>query len=82
MKDFDFAPKQIKVKAGTTVVWRNDGLKPHSATAADSSFDTALLQAGESKSVRFDTPGTYPYYCTLHGTPDGNGMAGTLEVEP
>jgi plastocyanin len=82
MKDFDFAPKQIKVKAGTTVIWRNDGLKPHSATAADSSFDTALLQAGESKSVRFDTPGTFGYYCTLHGTPDGNGMVGTLEVEP
>jgi plastocyanin len=31
--------------------------------------------------VAGDTPGTYAYYCTLHGTPDGNGMVGTVVVE-
>jgi plastocyanin len=28
----------------------------------------------------FGTPGTYTYYCTHHGNPDGTGMAGTLVV--
>jgi len=82
MKDFDFVPKEIKIKAGTTILWKNGGAKPHSATAVDNSFDTAIFQPGEAKSVKFDKPGTFAYYCQLHGTPDGNGMTGTVVVEP
>jgi plastocyanin len=83
MKDFEFSPKEIKVKVGTTITWKNDGAKPHSATAVDSSFDTAIFQPGESKSATFKTAGTFLYYCQLHGTPDGqNGMVGTVVVEP
>jgi plastocyanin len=81
MKDFEFGPLEIKVKAGTTITWKNDGAKPHSATAVDKSFDTAIFQPGESKSAKFDTPGTFKYFCQLHGTPDGNGMIGTVVVE-
>jgi len=81
MKDFEFGPKEIKVKAGTTITWKNDGAAPHSATAVDKSFDTAIFQPGESKSAKFDTPGTFKYYCLLHGTADGNGMVGTVVVE-
>jgi plastocyanin len=81
MKDFAFGPQEIKVKAGTTITWKNEGAAPHSATAVDKSFDTAIFQPGESKSAKFDTPGTFKYYCQLHGTPDGNGMVGTVVVE-
>jgi plastocyanin len=75
---FEFGPPEIRVKAGTTITWKNEGAKPHSATAVDKSFDTAIFQPGESKSAKFDTPGTFKYYCQLHGTPDGNGMIGTV----
>jgi plastocyanin len=81
MKDFEFGPLEIKVKAGTTITWKNDGAKPHSATAVDKSFDTAIFQPGEAKSATFDAPGTFKYFCQLHGTPDGNGMVGTVIVE-
>lgn len=82
MKDFEFVPKEIRVKVGTTITWTNDGAKPHSATAVDKSFDTAIFQPGESKSATFNTPGTFAYYCQLHGTPDGqSGMVGTVVVE-
>jgi plastocyanin len=81
MVDFDFAPKEIRIKAGTVVTWKNDGAAPHSATAADGSFDTAVFQPGESKSVTFASAGTFAYYCSLHGTPQGEGMAGTVVVE-
>jgi len=81
MKDFEFGPSEIKVKAGTAITWKNDGAKPHSATAVDKSFDTAIFQPGESKSAKFDTPGTFKYFCQLHGTPDGTGMSGTVVVE-
>jgi plastocyanin len=81
MKDFEFGPKELHVKAGTKVTWKNEGAKPHSATAVDKTFDTALFQPGEAKSVTFGKPGTYAYYCQLHGTPDGNGMVATVIVE-
>ena len=83
MKDFEFVAKEIKVKVGTTITWKNDGAQPHSATAVDKSFDTGLFQPGEAKSATFNTAGTFVYYCQLHGTPDGkNGMVGTVVVEP
>ncbi len=81
MKDFEFAPVEIKVKVGDTIAWKNDGAKPHSATASDASFDTAIFQPGDTKSVTFSKAGTFKYYCQLHGTPDGNGMVGTVIVE-
>jgi plastocyanin len=31
-------------------------------------------------SYEFDQPGTYPYYCSIHGTATGVGMVGTIEV--
>jgi len=81
MKDFEFAPLEITIKAGATITWSNDGAKPHSATASDGSFDTAIFQPGQSKSITFSKPGKFAYYCQLHGTPDGNGMVGTVIVE-
>ncbi len=81
MKDFEFGPQEIKVKVGDTITWQNDGAKPHSATASDGSFDTAIFQPGEKKSVTFSKAGTFKYYCQLHGTPQGNGMVGTVIVE-
>ncbi|HWQ11315.1 MAG TPA: plastocyanin/azurin family copper-binding protein, partial [Roseiflexaceae bacterium] len=82
-RDFEFAPKQLTVKAGTVVTWTNGGAQPHSVTAVDKSFDTGLFGPGESRSVTFDRPGTYAYYCIPHGVPDGSaGMVGTVVVEP
>jgi plastocyanin len=38
IKDFEFVPKEIKVKVGTTVTWTNAGTTAHSATACDRPF--------------------------------------------
>jgi len=83
MKDFEFAPKEIKIKVGSTVTWNNAGAAAHSATAIDKSFNTRNLQPGENKSVAFNTPGTFVYHCVFHGNPDDkSGMVGTIIVEP
>jgi plastocyanin len=83
MKEFEFTPKEIKVKAGTTVTWMNAGTTAHSATAIDKSFNTRNLQPGETRSVTFSTPGTFVYHCVFHGNPDDqSGMIGTVIVEP
>src|SRR3990172_4354464 len=75
MVDSAFDPADVTVEAGETLTWSNDGALPHTATADDGSFDTGTLDPGDSDSVRIDEPGTYPYYCTLHGAPGGIGMA-------
>ena len=81
MANFAFSPNDITVPAGTAVTWVNKDSGPrHSATASDNSFDTGLFDAGEQSTLTFDTPGTFVYYCTLHGSPDGSGMAATITV--
>jgi plastocyanin len=81
MANFAYVSNNITVPAGTAVTWVNKDSGPrHSATAADGSFDTGLFDAGEQSTLTFDTPGTYVYYCTLHGSPDGSGMAATITV--
>jgi plastocyanin len=81
MANFAFQPGDITVPVGTAVTWVNKDNGPrHSATAADGSFDTGLLDGGQETTIVFDTPGTYVYYCTLHGSPDGSGMAATITV--
>lgn len=66
--------------ADASVTVRNDGAIPHDYTAVDGSFATGLLQGGESTEVEGLDPGIYRVYCTLHGTPTGEGMAGVLVV--
>jgi plastocyanin len=64
--DFKFTPATIDVNVGDTVTWTNDGPTAHSATADDGSFDTGILQTGESGSATFDTAGSFSYICTPH----------------
>jgi plastocyanin len=80
MVDFTYEPIELEVTTGTTVTWDNTGQFQHSATADDGSFDTGLFDGGDSASITFDTAGTFPYYCSLHGSAGGNGMAGTVTV--
>src|SRR5215217_1935525 len=59
-----FYPADITVPSGTTVVWTNEGDKPHTVTAHDGSFDSGTLYPGESYQVTFYEPGTYTYQCS------------------
>jgi plastocyanin len=75
ISDFQFAPASVTVDVGDTVTWTNDGPTPHSATADDRSFDTGILDAGQSRSETFDQAGTFAYFCTPHPN-----MRGTVTV--
>ncbi len=73
--NFAFEPAEVTVTVGTTVVWRNVSPTTHTATAKDGSFDSGLLEGGQTYQFRFAQPGTYEYWCTLH--PE---MVGTIVV--
>jgi plastocyanin len=76
ISDYKFGPDAITVKAGTEVTWTNSDDTAHTATADDSSFDTGDLDKGDSKSITFDQPGTFAYYCRFHPF-----MKATVEVQ-
>ena len=62
----------ITVPAGTTVEWVNDDPLAHTVVAADSSFDSGLIEPGKTWRHTFTKPGTFDYSCRphpfMHGT--------------
>jgi plastocyanin len=74
---FGFDPKQVTVKAGTTVVWSNNSGTTHNITsdAGDPATFTLPVDDGNTVSFKFTKPGTYPYHCSIHPT-----MKGTIVV--
>lgn len=82
ISQFKFGSGPITIKAGTKVTWVNLDSAPHTATADSGSWDSGILQKGQSFSFTFEKPGLVKYYCSLHGGPGGAGMASTITVEP
>jgi plastocyanin len=75
--DFAFAPQQLEIPVGTTVVFTNSDSAPHTATESGDTplFDSGSLGTGESFEFTFDAPGTYEYICLIHPS-----MRGTIVV--
>src|SRR3972149_9941039 len=67
MADNTFQPASIQVQVGTTVVWTNTGSLPHTSTSEGAgAWDSGIKTAGQNYSHTFNTPGTFPYFCTVH----------------
>ncbi len=67
--DFAFTPACIKVNAGQTVLWTNNGYYTHTVTSspdAAESYNSGDLGSGMTFSHMFTTPGTDGYYCIHH----------------
>jgi plastocyanin len=81
VQDEIFIPGQAEILAGDTLTWTQDGAEQHTITADDGSFDSGIINPGDTFAFTFDASGTYPYYCQIHGAPGGIGMAGTVIVD-
>jgi plastocyanin len=66
--------------AGVTLTVSNDGELPHTFTAVDGSFDSGTLQPGQTFDLTVDEARLVQVFCTLHGTAQGDGMAGVVVV--
>jgi plastocyanin len=74
------------ISAGDTVTWNWVGSLPHTVTQCDATFATCpppggfdsgtMTGAGSTFSQTFNTPGTFPYQCNIHGA----GMRGRVIV--
>jgi plastocyanin len=81
--DNSFDAEGVKVPAGTTVRWTNAGRQDHDVIPADGGDWGAEVEAfhpGDTYEHTFTEPGTYSYYCTIHGT-SAKGMVGVVVVE-
>lgn len=81
--DNAFRPAYVEISPGTTVTFTNRGRTQHNVLpVAEGAFDPIEvdeLEPGTSRSLTFDEPGDYPYYCSLHGTTT-KGMVGAIRV--
>ncbi|VVC05931.1 Uncharacterised protein [uncultured archaeon] len=67
-----FLPLNLEVIRGTTVVWQNEDNIGQTVQSQDnkgniiSLFNSNVLQTGDTFSYKFDEPGVYHYFCTIH----------------
>ena len=81
--DNTFDDEAIQVRPGTTVRWTNRGRQDHDIAPAEGDGWGVGVDDFAPDDVyehTFDRPGTYNYYCTIHGTA-ARGMVGVIVVE-
>ena len=80
--DFEFTPEAVIIAVGDTVQWDNAG-GFHNVVADANGFTSGPpANAPWTYSETFTSPGTYRYYCEIHGDPGGVGMSGVITVTP
>ena len=77
IQGFQFKPQALDVKPGDEVVFRNDDVTEHTATAANNAFDSKSIKPGTSWKWKAGAAGQYAYSCSFH-----NGMKGVVNVKP
>ena len=76
-----YIPSYYVAKVDEPVIWLNEDSAFHSVTSGSYEEPTDLFDSGHMDpygtfSYKFDEPGMYPYFCTLHPW-----MAGNIKVE-
>ena len=78
----NFTLQNLTVAVGTTVMWTNLDTAPHTSTSGQSPTSDGIWNSGilsqnqASAAIAFNTPGTFPYFCTVHPS-----MQATVEVQ-
>ncbi|MBY5744294.1 cupredoxin family copper-binding protein [Rhizobium leguminosarum] len=71
-----FGSPPAELHVGDVIVWRNDDIFRHTATARDKSFDIDLPPKSEGR-MTVAQAGTIDFYCRFHPA-----MTGKLDVRP
>src|SRR3990172_8746841 len=80
-----FVPGTVTINVGDTVRWtNNDGFSPHTSTSgagctSNGIWSSPLLSRNQTFSRTFDSPGTFPYFCSVLNH-CAFGMRGTVIV--
>lgn len=73
-----FSPSTITVAPGTTIRWVNKDGVSHTVTSSSASlaFESGTIGNNGTFSFKFDSVGTFPYFCRFH-----SGMTGRVVVQ-
>jgi plastocyanin len=97
ISDFQFTPSTLEIKAGTTVTWTNAGPMGHTTVSDSGVWTSGILSPpggggggygggtgtpGQTFQFTFNTPGTFPYHCSIHPPSAFPGFIGTITVTP
>lgn len=74
MDKMKFGPVPANLHVGDTIIWVNNDMFRHTATASDKSFNIDLAAHAKGKTV-MKKAGTFPFTCIFHP-----GMKGQLVV--
>jgi len=82
-----YDPPVISITVGDSVTWYNDDREGHTVTSGEGSgrfgwmndnfgtpdnyFDSGRFMPGESWDIKFEEPGTFSYFCTIHPWMEG-----------
>lgn len=72
-----FGTNPLVVEQGATVTWTNNDTVAHTVTAEDGTFGSDTIEPGETFEYTFDQPGTFNYFCAIHGAAS---MSGVVQV--
>jgi plastocyanin len=76
IKDFMFAPMKLTTQVGAVVTWVNQDDEAHTIVSATGLFRSGALGTDMTYTFRFDKPGTYQVFCSIHPQ-----MTATIIVE-
>jgi plastocyanin len=63
--DYAYTPDPITINVNDTVNWIWEG-DAHSTTSVTNLWDSGVYDTGHTYSYTFTSPGSSPYYCTIH----------------
>jgi plastocyanin len=73
--NFSFTPRALVAAAGAPVTWINGDDVPHQIVSTDRKFaPSPVLDTNQRYATSFASPGTYPYFCSIHPTMTGTVM--------
>lgn len=67
IRGMQFVPSELVVSKGDVIVWTNEDLFPHTATAPGV-FDSMTIETKRQWRYTTDKRGKFQYVCTLHPT--------------
>jgi plastocyanin len=75
-----YKPKDLTIKRGQSISWRNQGAVAHTVTSDTDSavkFDSGTVEPGGVYALKPNTAGKITYHCTIHG----KVQSGTITVD-
>ena len=72
IKSFKFAPAEVNIKVGETVVWTNEDTTSHTVESSDGTLKSEELSKGDTYSHTFTKAGKYDYICGIHPSMHGS----------